>query len=709
VKLQLPDAPARDGVKEYDLHEIQAALGITKRGVEIRAEKEGWPFTLAPGRGRFGGKRLYRPADLPDDVSLALQRRYAPIVPVHPAQTDPTYTRGYGEVGHISEAMRAEAWAYWQRLTGAQRAVGVARWEALREVQALVDAGTALLKARALVGRQRGMSAASLARWAVQVGDAPTSDWQALLVNRKKTRSGRKPWAQCDEVVWTWFKDHWLSRAQPSWADAYRRVREMSDAQGWACPGLKWFKQRLRREVPYQERVVRREGPMAIRRLLPVQVRDALCFASGQAVNGDGVTFRGMWMRFEDGECIKGGKAWVWQDIRTRRYLAWRLGKSENTDVFRLATYDLTAVCAPEEAWVDNTRAAANKTMTAGAKHRHRFKSDPNDGQGLLAMLGIELNWTSPNKETGNPGSKPIERSFGIGGIREMVLNNPRIIAAGSGRTRETAIDVALVREVMDEEVRRFNAQLGRRTQACNGVLSFDQAWDEGLKGYVPRVLTAEQRGLLLMSREVVKLPSDRGQMYLKAGRGPYGARNAYWTPGLADYEGERVVVLYDPEDLHKDVQVYTLDGDFICMAEHMPGGAFKSESVGRDWNRLLTREATAIKRAAKAGEAMDAIERGELYVAAVGVGADAADAPAGAGAATGATEAGGARVVQGHFQQTPGRRRKGRAKGAGGGAVVAFPERAAAEVEAQAAARRALEAYTERLLEEKQALVGGV
>jgi len=680
----------------YSAAELAGLSGLpsTERRVREKAIREKWEYRERAGRG---GGREYSFNTLPDATQAALTKRdLVSVVSVHPAQKDPTYQRGYGEVRHVTEAECAEAWAYWARLKDTRKAVANERMFALREVLDLRAAGVPKMQARAQVGEMRGVSVATLTRWEAMVGDAPRSEWLALLVERKKGHSGRKPWAQCDDVVWTWFRDHWLSRAQPSWADAYRRIKEMAQAQGWACPGLNTLKRRIRKEIPYREQVMRREGPMAIRRLLPVQVRNALGFASGQAVNGDGVTFRGMWMRFEDGECIKGGKAWVWQDIRTRRYLAWRLGKSENTDVFRLATYDLTAVCAPEEAWVDNTRAAANKAMTAGAKHRHRFKSDPNDGQGLLAMLGIELNWTSPNKETGNPGSKPIERSFGIGGIREMVLNNPRIIAAGSGRTKETAIDVALVREVMDEEAARFNAQLGRRTQACNGVLSFDRAWEEGLKGYVPRVLTAEQRGLLLMSREVVKLPSDRGQIYLKAGRGPYGARNAYWTPGLADYEGERVVVLYDPEDLHKDVRVYTLDGDFICMAEHMPGTAFKSAGAGRDWHRLLTREAKAIKQAAKAGEAMDAIERGELYVAALDVGADAADAPAGAGAPTGATDARGARVVQGHFQTLPVRGRRGRAKGAaaGGGAVVAI----------DAERRRQVKAATERVFREKMA-----
>jgi len=319
MKLQKPDTPAGDGVEGYDLYEIQAALGITKRGVEIRADKEGWKFTIIPGRGRSGGKRLYRPADLPDEVALALRVKYAPpIVSVHPAQKDPTYKRGYGEVRHVTEAECKAAWAYWHNaLSEKQRAVAARRVEAVHAVRTLHASGMPLMQARETVARQYagelGFGVVNLGRWQAQVGDAPLSEWQALLSPKHKAGSGRAPYAQCDEVVWTWFRDHWLSRAQPSWADAYRRVREMADAQGWACPSLSTLKRRVRKEIPHQEQVVRREGPMAIRRLLPVQVRDALDCASGEVVNGDGVTFDPMWIRFEDGECVKGGKAWMWQ------------------------------------------------------------------------------------------------------------------------------------------------------------------------------------------------------------------------------------------------------------------------------------------------------------------------------------------------------------------------------------------------------------
>jgi len=697
VSNHIHDAPAGDGVEGYGLHEIADVLGITKRGAEIRAEKEGWPFTIIPGRGRSGGRRLYRPADLPDEVALALRMKYAPVVSTHPAQKDPTYKRGYGEVRHVTEAECAEAWAYWHGLKDHRKAVASERLFALREVLDLRAAGVPKMQARAQVGEMRGVSVASLTRWEDMVGDAPRSDWLALLCDGYKRGVGRKPYAQCAEVVWTWFRDHWLSRAQPSWADAYRRVREMAQAQGWACPSLSTLKRRVRKEIPYREQVMRREGPKAIRRLLPMQVRDALGYASGEAVNGDGVTFDPMWIRFEDGECIKGGKAWVWQDWRTRRYLAWRLDKTENTDVFRLATYDLTAVCAPRVAVIDNTRAAANKTMTAGVKHRHRFKSDPKDGLGLLLMLGIEPQFTNPSQETGNPGSKPIERSFGIGGVREMVLNNPRIIAAGGGRTEARAIDVALVREVIAEEVARFNAQLGRKTQACRDVLSFDQAWDEGLTGYVPRVLTAEQRRLLLMSREVVKLPSDRGQVYLKAGRWTHG-RNAYWSEALSAYEGERVVMLFDPDHLHEDAAAYTLGGELIGTVQCISCEGLPNQALTRDHNRLLTREAKALKKAEASRERMGEIERAQLWgLARETEPSEAASATTGAGAATGATDAGGARVVQGHFQTTPGRARRRRSEAKEGqamGEVVAI----------DAARRRAVKEATEQIFREKMA-----
>jgi len=691
----------------FDRTAIATALNIERRSVARRAVRENWPYTEVETRG--GKRRLYRSADLPDDVALKLQRRYAPIVSTHPAQQDPTYQRGYGEVRHVTEAERAEAWAYWARLKDTRKAVANERMFALREVLDLRAAGVGKMQARAQVGEMRGVSVATLTRWEAMVGDAPRSEWLALLVERKKGHSGRTPWAQCEDVVWRWYKSYYLSEARPTHAEAFRRATEMAHPQGWAIPSAHTLKRRMNKEVPRTSQILLREGPQAVRGMLPTQTRDVMCFAPGVAVNGDGLKLDRTWIRFKDGERLKSATVWNWQDIYSRKMLAWRIGKTESTDLFRLATYDLTAVCAPRQAWMDNTRAAANKTMTAGAKGRHRFKSDPEDGLGLLLMLGIEPEFTNPDKWTGNPGAKPIERAFGIGGIHEEFLKHPKIIAAGGGRTKETALDIDLVNEVFAEEVARFNARLGRKTQMCRGELSFDQAWAQGLEGHVPRVLTVEQRRLLLLSREVVTAHAKSGQVWIKAGRGPFG-RNGYWSEALAQYAGQKVVVLYDPENLSADAQVYTLAGDVICTAEHLPTQAFNNTHAGREHSKFRRRKARSLLDVADSEARMDALEMEALYGAAVDVGSavEAVSATTGAGEASGATEAGGARVVQGHFQKTPGRARRRNAGGAPG-AVVAFPEgigrgQDAARAAADAERRRAMEEYTERVLAEKLA-----
>lgn len=67
-----------------------------------------------------------------------------------------------------------------------------------------------------------------------------------------------------------------------------------------------------------------------------------------------------------DGE-IKRPKTWLWQDVRTRKVLAARTDKSENTDTIRLSLLDvISRYGLPKHLTIDNTRAAANKKMTAG-------------------------------------------------------------------------------------------------------------------------------------------------------------------------------------------------------------------------------------------------------------------------------------------------------------------------------------------------------
>lgn len=617
----------------YSAAELAGLPGLpgTPQGVLLKARNEGW--RSRPRAGRGGGKE-YAFASLPPQAqaALALRDAKAEIAP-RPCDAAADLTAGL-----------AAAWAIYNMATDKIKARARQAVEALLEVDALHLAGVPLMQAREQVAERmrregiRGGSAQSLCRWAGAVRGIERKDWLAVLCPGYK---GRTATAHIPEQAWDWYKGHYLTRARPSHADTYRRLREMAQAQGWVIPSGKTFEHRFADEVPRATVLIRREGPEAARKLLPRLIRDELVFGAGEAVNGDGMKFDRLWVQFEDGEILNSATAWVWQDIRTRRLLAWRLGKTESTDLFRLATYDLTAICAPSHYWMDNTRVAANKQMTAGAKGRHRFKLADDDGQGLLLMIGGEPHFTSVDPDTRNPGAKPIERAFGVGGLHEKVATNPRIIEAG-GYSKATAIPAALLREVIAEEVARFNAQKNRRTSACNGLLSFDDAWEAGLAERPPRVLAESQRHLLLMAREVVKTASGSGRIVIAAGRRGL-ARNMYWGEHMPQLAGRKVAVHYDPDNLHAGAHVYGLDGRYLCFADYVPGVAFNSTDAAREHQKFQKRIAKANKATAENETRMSAVERAALYEAAKPVSPDPADAAAPA-----------TNVVQGVFQRHP-------------------------------------------------------
>ena len=613
----------------YSALELAGLPGLpsTERGIRKAADRESWPF-----RKKAKGKGFEFPfAALPVQAQATLA--------LHAARTETVAETRQGEREAPDAAI---AWALYAVATEKSKVHAKNAFDALLAVEALVLGGTPLMKAREQVAERmrrdgiRGGSVQSLCRWAGDVQGVDRKDWLAVLCPGYK---GRTATAHIPAQAWDWYKGHYLTRARPSHADTYRRLQEMAQAQGWEIPSAVTFRRRFDKEVPRTTAVIRRDGPEAARKLLPRVIRDALVFGAGEAVNGDGLKFDRLWVCFEDGEILNTATGWFWQDIRTRRILAWRLGKTESTDLFRLATYDLTAICAPAHYWMDNTRVAANKQMTAGAKGRKRFKADPEDGLGLLLMIGGEAHFTSVDSDTRNPGAKPIERAFGVGGLHEKVATNPRVISLG-GYSKATAIPVSLLREVIAEEVARFNAQKNRNTQACNGLLSFDDAWEADVTQRPPRVLANSQRNLLLMAREVVTTASDSGRIVIAAGRnGP--ARNAYWSEHMPQLAGRKVAVHYDPDNLHAGAHIYDLDGRYLCHADYMPGAAFNSTDAAREAQKLQKRIAKANKAIAENETRMSAVERAALYEAAKPAPPDLADTANG-------------NVVHGVFQQHP-------------------------------------------------------
>ena len=609
----MPDSP------EFTIRQIAEAKDVSFQAVKKRSLHHRWSYREEPCLG--GKRRLYTLSSLPVDVQAALLSTN-PVrltetnttdpdtnTAGYPAKPAPTYKDREPTNGKPADYDPQTLWQWAASRTQRLRDVGTARAAAVSSLERLLLAGQPLGSAARTVSRDEPFSTPTLKRWYYKAKRyAPEHRAAALIPGW----SGGRYRTEIPLQAWDWFKSYYLNRSQPTLAEAYRRTVETAAAQGWGeLPSERTFANRMNSDVFHDSRVFLREGGEALAKLHPSQRRNKTVFRAGEAVSGDGLKFDRLWVRWPDGEILNTTTGWFWADIRTGYIAAWRLAKTETTDLFRLATYDLTGLFKPRLAWVDNTMVAAAKSMTAGAEGRRRGKDKPDDPVGLLPQLGIEVRFTDPSKEMGSPGAKPIERSFGIGGIHDKVATHPRFL--NRGYSQKTAIPYEEFAEVVRNEVIRFNRQPKRRTAACRRVLSYEQAFEELFKEAVPTKLTEAQRGLLLLVPEVVRADSRSGEIRLKAGKGPMG-QHRYWTEALTEFKGRKLTVYYDPEDLSRSVSVYTLDGRYVARAEHLANTGFADTAAAREWQRNKARKLKAQKKAARAEKRMKDLEVAAAY-----------------------------------------------------------------------------------------------
>ena len=570
----------------WTLSELAAALPVSRTTLKRRAKREGWPSRTR--KASPGATREYARAALPADLRSALESEPA-AAPAGPSPARP-----------------AAALTAAQRERGAERAALLLAAETRAAPDGLSPSAAVIAEAA-----ERGIGESTALRWLALTRGLPAAEWAPALADRRGGASRR---TEIPPDAWDFFISLYLSRARPTLAETHRRACEAAEAAGWGpLPDRRAFARRVESDVSEQARLAAREGLRAAALAHPPQRRDKSAYAPGQAVVGDGLKFDRLRVLWPDGEIVATATSWLWADLRTCKLLAWRTAKTESMDLFRLATYDLAGVCSPRLAWLDNTRVAASKSMTGRSPFRHRGKARPEDPPGLLVEMGVEPRFTHPDRVTGSPGAKPIERSFGIGGLHQAVATHPAL--AGRGFSAETAVPLAEFEAVLAHEVERFNARPKRRTAECRGLLSFDQAWEELLPegGGAFGPLPEQRRRLLLLVPEAVKADKRSGEIRLSAGRGPLG-RHRYWSEELGECKGRALVAKYDPRDLNSAVDVYDPDGRFVCRARHLDDAGFGDTEAAREWAKQKRRHAKAAKRAAEAERRLGALELQAAY-----------------------------------------------------------------------------------------------
>lgn len=579
----------------YGAAELAGLPGLpgTERRVRSKADAEGWRHRPRLGRG---GGREYAFSSLPPQTQAALALRESrPAVQEHP------------EVQKDAATARVEvesAWARYERAPDRLKDVAKQRLRALQAVDALHASGLPLMQARAQVAAQmqregvKGGSVQSLCRWAADVAGVDRAYWLALLL---PAYTGRTATAEIETAAWDIFKADYLRLEAPSAASCYRRLERIA-AQNpdWApLPALRTFIRRIEREIARPVLLLARQGEDALMRAFPAQERDRGVFCALEAVNADGHVWD-VGVTFPDGTT---GRPVIvgFQDLYSGKIVGWRLGQTESADLVRLAFADMvTTYGIPSAVWLDNGRAFASKYLTGGTPNRYRFKVREEDPAGIITALGVQVHWVTPY----HGQAKPIERAWRD--FCDGIAKHPAFAGAWLGNSvankpenyGSRTVPWAEFERVVGEEIAAHNARVGRRSKVCAGR-SFDQVFAESYATATVRKATAEQLRTLLLAAEAVTANSTDGSVRL--------AGNRYWCEALAHHAGSKLVLRFDPMQLHTSVHAYQLDGTYIGEAACVASVGFADTQASREHARAKKLWRRGAKQQLEAERRMDA------------------------------------------------------------------------------------------------------
>jgi hypothetical protein len=554
----------------FTAKEIGEAVGVSQATTWRRATKESWPSQEEQWRG---GKRKHYPFEsLPKDIQDALHLYY-------PERFGPTEIDMEVEQAGGFEYDRESLWEAYDCKHVEAREKAFARYEAILSGVCLHErSGVPLGKALALAAKDKGLNPGTLKNWYYGADGRPgvrlyrRDDWLAACVDNQVGRTAR---AEVPDEVWEHFKGLYLHHTAPSLSVCYRRTEQFAKENGYlAIPSMKTFERRVKTDISRRVLLLARKGRDAYDTLYPPMFRDHASFYAMEAVNGDGVNWR-RYVIWPNGTVTQ-PCTWVWQDLYSGKILAWRTDVSENKDMLRLAFGDLLeSYGIPKHAYLDNTRAAANKWMTGGTPMRNRFKITDEDPIGIMPSLAVEVHFTTPYRGQ----SKPIERAFRD--LRGLVDSHPQWNGRG---TKARPLPLKEFEEVLAREIATHNMQYGRRSAVCRGR-SFDQVFEESYQKHaasIPRP-TGPQRRMWLLTAEKVR--ADRNSGEVRLGKGPHGP-NRYWSEELIEYASRPMVVRFDPQNMHKPVYVYTLDGRYVCEAPCCWRAGFNDSEAAREYHR---------------------------------------------------------------------------------------------------------------------------
>lgn len=544
----------------------------------LRTDRSGLPLAR-PRQGRGGGME-YNVAVLPAPATTALQKRGLLGDTVAPA----------GVAANDEVTPQTQLWSWFDQQSEAVKTEAYRRLAIIDAIDELEAAGLTRTAAIASVATAEAKPS-TIWEWLKLIAGAERSARLPLLAPQRK--GGGKA-AEIDEGAWKFLLSDYLRFEKPTFASCYDRcLREYCAPRGLGLPHAKTLLRKLEREVDGRVIVARREGMDALRATQPYQQRTVADLHAMELVNIDGHRWD-VFVKWPDGRVARPMMVAI-QDVFSRKILAWRIDETESAVLTRLAFADLFRDWGiPKACLMDNGRAFASKMITGGATSRFRFKIKEEEPTGLLTSLGVKIHWALPFRGS----SKPIERAFRD--LCDSVAKHPAFAGAYTGNKVDAkpenygskAIDLETFKTVVQLGIDAHNARDGRRTEACNGRLSFDQAF---LASYAVSPIgkaTDEHLRMALLASKVVGTDRKNGSV------GSYG--NIWWSPAMSALAGQKVILRYDPDQLDADVHVYGLDGRYLASAQLQGRTAFLDAAAAGKRARQEAELKKAVRHATK-------------------------------------------------------------------------------------------------------------
>lgn len=413
------------------------------------------------------------------------------------------------------------------------------------------------------------------------------------------TNGGKR--AEISPKAWQLFMTL-IRDAAPDWPliSAWRDVRDVAEIEGWEWPKNFVTVWRRWNELSEVQKLEARQGKRAASKALAMPaLRDKTSISALEWVSLDGRT-QDFWVITEDGKTVRPTML-VLVDVASNKVLDFELAPSENAvATVRLIKRTCETYGIFDRLYTDNGSAFAGHLVAGGNPHKFRNAKSVGKVQpmGICKIMGIDLRFALPE----NAQAKIAERVYAS--LSRVIDDRPEFKGAHAGhkpgaspRTDVTHLPIEKAMAVLQREVKRYNAETGRRAQEARGR-SYDEVFDSQIMDRTRRQPAARQ---LYLAGLVWKPVAVDRKGRVEVDGWTYGKYNT--QEALLPYHGggQRILFGRDPDDFSAPAIAFDQDGHWICDGiEHGARGDYDSADGARD----AARNRKAARQAVKAAEA---------------------------------------------------------------------------------------------------------